>query len=79
MTGGPNGGHQDKRGNRFQESLAVTERNVEILEILLGQVGQDIEVQLVRGEKGRILPETKLLQPLIDSAGQNRAPPQPTR
>ena len=64
-----------KRSNRFQQFLAVAERNIEILEILLGQVGQDIEVQFVCGEKGPVFCQPDLRQPLIYSFRQIMTPP----
>ncbi len=70
------GGSVDRRGvaaesgNRLQQLLAWSERNVETLQILLRQLAQDVEIDLVLEEARRVLFEAERLEPLIDIASQ---------
>ena len=59
---------EDRDG--LQELFAGSERNVETLQILLGKVGHDLEVDFVLGEAGRVLREAEPLEPLVDIASQ---------
>jgi hypothetical protein len=58
--------------DRFDEALAVPERNAELLEIGFGQLRQDFRVDLVLAEGRFVLAEADPLQPLADVHG--RAP-----
>jgi hypothetical protein len=53
---------------RFQHPQAIAEGDSELLQVLLGEVGQDIEADIVFGENVRVLTETMLLQPLCQFA-----------
>ena len=41
----------------------MAERNAQLLQIGLGQIGQDFEIDGVLGKDGRILPEPDLIEP----------------
>ena len=46
----------------------MSERNSDILEVLIGQMVEYREVDLVLNETLSVLPETKLIQPIGNSA-----------
>ena len=48
-----------ERGNRFQQLLAMPERELELLEVQLFEVGQDFPIDIVLGEEPRVLREVK--------------------
>ena len=58
--------------DRFDEALAVPEWNAELLQISIGQIGQDFRVNCMLAEKGEVLAKPKVPQPVADIHG--RAP-----
>ena len=58
--------------NRFDEALAVPERDAALLQLRVGQVGQDLRVDRVLAEQGEVLAKPKASQPVVDIHG--RAP-----
>ena len=65
----------DESGKRLQQFLARAQRNIEILEILLGKIGQNIKIDFVFGKKGPVFCQPDLRQPLIYSFSQIMTPP----
>ena len=61
-------------GDRAQELLAVTEREPELLQVLVGQVRQDLAVNVVLGKDRPVAAEPQPFEPLVDVA-HGRAPP----
>ena len=61
----------------------MAERNAQSLEIGLGHIGQDIEIDGILGKDGRILPEPDLIEPgfylVIDAHGRVLFPLTKTR
>jgi hypothetical protein len=60
--------------DRAQELLAVTEREPELLQVLVGQVRQDLAVDVVLGKDRPVAAEAQPFEPLVDVA-HGRAPP----
>jgi hypothetical protein len=58
--------------DRFDEALAVPERNAELLQIGFGQLRQDFRVDLMLAEDRFVLAKADSFQPLADVHG--RAP-----
>ncbi|HEX3632670.1 MAG TPA: hypothetical protein VHZ01_09195 [Casimicrobiaceae bacterium] len=44
----------------------MPERQAELLEIGIRQVGKDVEINVVIGKDRAILPQTKVLEPIFD-------------
>ena len=61
-------------GDRAQELLAVAEREPELLQVLVGQVRQDLAVNVVLGKDRPVPAEPQPFEPLVDVA-HGRAPP----
>ena len=53
-----------KRGDRLEKFLAWSKGNGELFQILFGQLGKNLEVDLLFGEQLRVLAETEPVQPL---------------
>ena len=53
-------------GDRLEETLAVPERDAELLEIRVGQISQDFSIDRVLAEKGEVLAKPERTQPSTD-------------
>jgi hypothetical protein len=60
-------------GDRPDQLLSRPERNADFFEVGLGQVGQDVRVDLMLAEQGFILSEPDRVQPLGDVHRRSRA------
>jgi hypothetical protein len=58
-------GRAVQRGDRFQESSPLTERNTELLEIRLGQIGKNVEVNVIVGPYAGQCVQAELFQPIL--------------
>jgi hypothetical protein len=63
MVPGEDGRRRQIR-DRFEEALAVPERNAELLEIGFGELRQDFGVDRVLAEKGEVLAKPEAPQPV---------------
>ena len=58
----------------FMSFLRGPSGSLEILEILLGQIGQDVKIDFVLGKHRCIFRKTDALEPLVDIARHNHHP-----
>jgi hypothetical protein len=56
------------RGDRFQKPAAIAERQTQLLEIAVIELAQDIQVDIVRLKRGRVLFQIIRTQPLAKIA-----------
>ena len=50
-------------GDRLEETLAVPQRHAKLIEVALGQIGQDLSIDFALAKRGLILTETEAAQP----------------
>src|SRR5262249_14946964 len=60
---GGGGCRAGQRGDRPENPFSMAERDAQFLQIGLGHVGQDFEIDGVLGKDGRVLPEPDLIEP----------------
>ncbi len=58
-------GRSVQRGDRLQELSPMTERNTELLEIRLGQIGKNVEVNVIVGQNAGQCFQAELFQPIL--------------
>ncbi len=64
----------DHRRNRFHQLLAGAKRDIEILEILFGQIRQNLDIDFIFGEHRRIFCKSDARKPLVDLCCQGNSP-----
>jgi hypothetical protein len=67
-------GFRHEIGYRSQELTPMTERDTDVLKVLIREIGQDGKADIVLGKALRVLPKTELLKPIGDLLHRGSAP-----
>ena len=64
----------DQKRMEAEQLASMTERNPNVLEVLIRQIGQDGKADVVPGKSVGVLSETELLKPVSDLLHRGSAP-----